>query len=58
MCKMSDLLSQFKHADTARAINENIQFANRADLDKAAQNELPHLDLHCLLSFFLSLNMV
>ena len=26
------------------------KFANSIDLDEVAHNELPHLDLHCLLS--------
>ena len=26
------------------------EFANSIDPDEAAHNELPHLDLHCLLS--------
>ena len=25
-------------------------FANRVDPDEAAHNELPHLDIHCLLT--------
>ena len=28
--------------------NEIIEIANTADLDEAAHNEPPHLDLHCL----------
>ena len=27
---------------------KKVDFANRIELDEAAHNELPHLDLHCL----------
>ena len=39
-----------------------IELANITDLDEAAHNELPHLDLHCLPAsiffFFLILNII
>ena len=37
---------------------ETIEFANRKDPEKAAHNEPPHLDLHCLLSNVWILNMI
>ena len=33
-------------------------FANSVDLDEVAHNEPPHLDLHCLPSSLLILNMI
>ena len=34
------------------------EFANNVDLDEVAQNEPPHLDIHCLPSSLLILNMI
>ena len=34
------------------------ELANSVDLDEMAQNEPPHLDLHCLLSSLWILNMI
>ena len=34
------------------------EFANNVDLDEVAHYEPPHLDLHCLPSYHLILNMI
>ena len=41
-----------------RDVTKIAEFANSIDLDEVAHNEPPHLDLHCLPSSFLILNMV
>ena len=35
-----------------------VKFANSVDADEVAHNELPRLDLHCLLSLIGILNMI
>ena len=41
------MISVLKNTSSQR---KKAQFANRADPDEAALNELPHQDLHCLSS--------
>ena len=37
---------------------KTVEFANSIDLDEVAHDEPPHLDLHCLPSSLLILNMI
>ena len=41
-----------------KVLKAKVEFANSIDLDETAHYELPHLDLHCLITIFWILDMI